>query len=61
MTLKIGDIVKRPDGKRYILIADQSYMGEMRAVGRDRHPDHAGYMTVGDAKMENLEKVGESS
>lgn len=32
----------------------------MRAVGRDRHPDHAGYMTVGDAKIENLEKVGES-
>lgn len=59
--LRIGDVVKRPDGKRYTLIADQGYMGEMRAVGIDRHPDHAGYITIGDAKIEKLEKVGETS
>ena len=59
--LKIGDIVKRPNGKRYTLIADQSWMGELRVVGIDRHPDHDGYMTIGDAKIEKLEKVGESS
>ena len=56
--LKIGDMVMRPDGKKYILVPDQGHAGQVPAIGWDRHCDHDGYLTVGDAIAENLQKVG---
>lgn len=54
--LKIGDIVKRPDGKRYILIPDQGHMGDVKNAELGLFRPHDGYLTISDAKMENLEK-----
>lgn len=59
--LKARDIVKRPDGRRYILIPNVFSYSVQFDSGKDPHPDHAGYMRIEDAKIEQLEKVGESS
>ncbi len=58
--LRIGDIVKRPDGKRYMLIPDYVGVGDNQ-IKPDMTRPHDGYLMLSDAKMENLEKVGETA